>query len=297
MKADVAVAFALGFTLKALAGTPAMVTIDFPGAVFTDAVGVNAKGDIVGHYIDAKEADHGYLLRAGRFSTIDFPASSGGHAHDINSQGAIVGQFFRDEVGHGYLFTAGVFTNIDFPGATECRANGINNAGDIVGSYATGKDGAVRWRGFLRRGGVYTSIEFPGASFTEAWRINDSDQIIGRYLSDNGSCHIYRLTKSNFVTIDYPGSTNRTAVGDIYPVGGFNNHGDIVSGYCNASNCELETTEALHGFVLSKGVFTSLDIPRAAGTVAFGINDEGDIVGGYTDKSFRVHGFLKRARP
>jgi uncharacterized membrane protein len=205
-----------------------------------------------------------------------------------------VGQYFLGDVGHGYLFTNGVFTNIDFPGATECRANGINNSGDIVGSYLTGTNSAVRGRGFILRGGAYTPIEFPGASLTEAWRINDRGEIIGRYFGGDGNPHIYRLTKTNFVTIDYPGATNRTAVGYTSPVGGFNNHGDIVSAYCSASNCELETTNALHGFVFSKGVFTTLDVPGAAGTVAFGINDAGDIVGGYTDERFRVHGFLKR---
>jgi probable HAF family extracellular repeat protein len=37
-------------------------TIDFPGALFTDAVGINSNGDIVGEYIDGSAGIHGFLL-------------------------------------------------------------------------------------------------------------------------------------------------------------------------------------------------------------------------------------------
>jgi hypothetical protein len=50
----------------------------------------------------------------------------------------------------------------------------------------------------------------------------------------------------------------------------------------------------LHGFLLSKGKFATIDVPAAfgIGTVAFGINPQGDIVGSYSDGSGNVHGFL-----
>lgn len=40
--------------------------------------------------------------------------------------------------------------------------------------------------------------------------------------------------------------------------------------------------------------FTSLDFPAAVTTTAFGINSEGDIVGGYKDSEGKHHGFLLR---
>jgi probable HAF family extracellular repeat protein len=36
-----------------------------------------------------------------------------------------------------------------------------------------------------------------------------------------------------------------------------------------------------------------MDAPGAAGTLAFGINERGLIVGAYTDANLRVHGFLR----
>ena len=37
-------------------------TIDGPGATVTGATGINAAGDIVGHYVSEDGMDHGFLL-------------------------------------------------------------------------------------------------------------------------------------------------------------------------------------------------------------------------------------------
>jgi uncharacterized membrane protein len=49
-----------------------------------------------------------------------------------------------------------------------------------------------------------------------------------------------------------------------------------------------------HGFLLSNGVFTTLDYPGATDTVALGINDKGQIVGTYDGFSY---GFLAHPSP
>ena len=289
------------FAIWIHAGTLSFTTIDFPGAVFTDCVGINRFGDIVGHYVDAAGVDHGYLLRRGNYTTIDFPGSNGGHVHDINSSGAIVGLYILAKRYNGFVLSGGVYASIEYPGAQSTRANGVNTAGDIVGSYyennsdSTGGSNGSKGHGFLLSGGVYRAIDFPGADYTDAWRINDNGQIVGRYKSGNGDFHVFLLTiaSGTFTSIDYPGAT-QTAMGDFTQMGGLNNNGDIASDFCNSSsNCEVASFGSLHGFVLSAGNFNSLDVPGAAGTVAFGLNDRGIIVGGYTDANLRVHGFLR----
>ena len=73
-----------------------------------------------------------------------------------------------------------------------------------------------------------------------------------------------------------------------------NNRRDIASDFCSSSSKrEVASFGSLHGFLLSGGGFTALDVPGAAGTVAVGINDHGDIVGAYTDDNLRVHGFQR----
>ena len=290
----------LGMTLQAGAA-PSFTTIDFPGAVFTTAPGINRFGDIVGHYIDTAGIDHGYLLHKGTFSTIDFPGADGGHAHDINSGGVIVGQYFIAKRYNGYVLSGGVYTSIEFPRAQSTRANGINTAGEIVGTYfdnnsdTTGGSNGSKGHGFLLSDGVFLTIDFPGADYTDVWRINDNRQILGRYKIGNANFHIFLFTLSNgaFISLDYPGAP-QTAMGDYSQLGGLNNNGDIASGFCSStSNCEVASFGALHGFLLNAGVFTPMDAPGAAGTLAFGINERGLIVGAYTDANLRVHGFLR----
>ena len=80
-------------------------TIDFPGALATDALGINAAGQIVGHYLDGF-TQHGFLLDEGTFTTVDPPGSTFTEAIGINAAGQIVGDYM-DASGtqHGFLVT------------------------------------------------------------------------------------------------------------------------------------------------------------------------------------------------
>ena len=45
--------------------------------------------------------------------------------------------------------------------------------------------------------------------------------------------------------------------------------------------------------VLAGGSYAAVDYPGAAnGTMAFGINDAGEVVGAYLDRSNQAHGFI-----
>jgi hypothetical protein len=79
-------------------------SIDFPGATFAAALGINPRGDIVGRYIDADGVTHGYLLRAERFTSIDFPGAIQTEIWGINPRGDIVGLYVdAGRVTHGFL--------------------------------------------------------------------------------------------------------------------------------------------------------------------------------------------------
>jgi uncharacterized membrane protein len=58
-----------------------------------------------------------------------------------------------------------------------------------------------------------------------------------------------------------------------------NNHGSIVGFYNNSDG-------VFHGFVYDSGNFTTVDFPGSSDSGAFGINDNGIIVGTYNDFSF-----------
>jgi len=283
-----------------LAAGPTFTAIDFPGGVLTLAVDINKSGQIVGRYTDIAGIVHGYLLSNGAFSSVTFPGAVWTRATAINRGGSIVGDYsLTDPSGdkdvHGYLLQGGNYVSFDFPGAAGTKPQGIDASGDIVGFYINNSNlGNTNIRhGFLLRSGAFTAIDFPGAGSTEAWRINDNGEILGRYLSTTSSkWHLHRLSNGSFTAIaDFPGAAE-TAPDGYSHVGGFNSGGDITSNYCSSTPCQ-KFSSAVHGFLLSAGVYTSIDPPGAmGGDFAFGINDTGDIVGAYIDGT-GIHGYLR----
>jgi len=88
-------------------------TIDVPGAIGTNALRINAQGEIVGFYVPSSGTGRGFLWRRGTFSdiTAEVPGALGTHGTGtagslagINATGDIVG-FYRDLAGrdHGFL--------------------------------------------------------------------------------------------------------------------------------------------------------------------------------------------------
>jgi hypothetical protein len=290
-------------------------SIDFPNATSTDALGINSDGDIVGRYVSADDGNtHGYLRnRRGRFITIDFQDANTNFtvAAGINSHGVIVGQYrlSTDDTmaRHGFARRpSGTFIRIDYPHAKFTNALGISRLGAIVGRYCTVLPCVpANQHGFLRRSrGHFSTIDFPGAAGTIAgtntWGINNSGEMIGGYQGSNGKSHVYLRRHNQFTTIDFPTAVDPNAV-DTAPLGskgGINSGGDIVSYYCNLEPCVVNNNlnldnDSEHGFLLNHdGAFTRIDVPNSRGTLAFGINPRGDIVGSYHDASGKQRGFL-----
>jgi uncharacterized membrane protein len=243
------VLFMLGVSVFAIAAPPGFITIDVPGATNgTIAWGINAHGDIVGHYLDST-GQHGFLLSGGIYTTIDIAGASGTGAHGINSHGDIVGVYTEGGTRHGFLLSRGSFTTIDPPGATCTQAMGISTAGDIVGWFI---DAGGVYHGFLLSGGIFTTIDVPvpGNPDAGAFGIDPSGTFVVGFYSPtaadiNGLLeHGFLLTGGIFTeTLDYP----LAGVG-VTEALGVNPQGDIVGDYVvgNYSN------SIPHGFLLGK---------------------------------------------
>ena len=80
----------LATTVAAAARSLAFITIDFPGAILTNAQGINAGGEIVGGYTDTAGRQHGFVLSGGQFQSIDVPNSRSTFARGIGPDGEIV---------------------------------------------------------------------------------------------------------------------------------------------------------------------------------------------------------------
>jgi uncharacterized membrane protein len=286
----------LGLTFSAPAAGQTCTAVDYPGAVASLATDINDSGQIVGEYTFSGLGDRqGFLLSNGVFTSISYPGATFTRAVGINRYGDIVGD--HQKAGnnngsgndYGYLLSGGVFTSIVFPNSDSTIPAGINANKDIVGWYLD----KIGMHGFLLSGGVYTSIDFPGsAAYTQAWKINDAGQIAGRYKgTSDGKYHMFLFRNGVFTAIpDVPNSYQTAVVED----GGLNSVGDIVSQYFSSKQCALFTSVGcLHGFLLSGGVYTTIDFPGATETLALGVNSFDDIVGGYEDTSGKFHGYLR----
>ena len=257
-------------------------TIDFPGALETQPLGLNERGDVVGRYDYDGMTYHGFLLQNGNFTTIDVPDAATTQPRVINDQRQIVGVWV-DSAGseHGYLLDQGVFSPVEFPGAANTAALGINDRGDIVGRFNLGDPNTAT--GFLLRRGQFTSFEVPGSlpQTTVAEAINDRGQIVG-WSTDvtNTVVNGFVLDRGLFNSIDFSGAEATLPFG-------INEKGQI-SGACFCVEGRS------HGFVLSSGKFVIIDFPVAdSRTRVWKINDRGQIVGSYRPGGIGpTHGFI-----
>jgi probable HAF family extracellular repeat protein len=97
--------FLLGGRHVAQAASFTFTPIDVPGASFTQALGINPSGQIVGHYSDSTGTLHGFLYDGGVFTPIDVPGAFFTEAHGINPRGQVVGVYDDSTGGHGFLAT------------------------------------------------------------------------------------------------------------------------------------------------------------------------------------------------
>ena len=144
---------------------------------------------------------------------------------------------------------------------------------------------------------AFTTIDVPGASSTQALGINPKGNVVGAYGNATGT-HGFLLRRREgdddgdndaFTTIDVPGASFTGAFG-------INPKGSVVGVYSNATGT--------HGFLLRRrehdddgddDAFTTIDVPGASSTGAFGINPKGNVVGVYSSAT-GTHGFLLRMR-
>ncbi|MGB2592326.1 MAG: chitobiase/beta-hexosaminidase C-terminal domain-containing protein [Candidatus Acidiferrum sp.] len=288
----------------------------------TFAISIDAGGDVAGAYADANNAYHGFV-RAGSTGTItefDVPGAPTTSKHrgtiplSINTAGDITGMYTDvNAVRHGFVRTVtngtATFTTFNVSSAGTEVTQGtipmnIDTTGNITGFY---KDANGVFHGFLRAasGTITAPIDAPGAGTvgtsggfafagTLAVGLDSSGDIAGIYTDANSVFHGYvRAANGTITTFDVTGAGTTGLFPGTVPVN-INGAGDITGLYEDANGLN-------HGFFRSgsTGTITApLDAPGAstsgmiAGTVGFGVNSGGNIVGTYADTSGTFHGFV-----
>jgi probable HAF family extracellular repeat protein len=258
-------------------------SIDYPGAVLTNAQGINPGGDIVGTYVDTSGNQHGFLLSNGKFTSLDYPGGPGTStfARGISADGDIVGSYSTPPGTppniHGFLLSQGNYSEVQFPGHLGTIAQRILPNGDILGCLHD-TDLMSTMYGFMRTAAGYASLNVQASMNNGS--TPDGNHIVGLYTDMmTGLTHGYMIDYGAFTPFDVPGS-NVTNAWDISPAG------DIVGAF-------RDTSGKVHGFLRSSaGDYSTINFPGATLTRAFGINPGGEVVGAYVDSAGVTHGFL-----
>ncbi len=262
------------------------IQVDVPGAVLTDLVAINSRGQTVGLYEDGSGTYHGLLRNVdGVIVTIDYPGAILTFANGINSRGDIVGRW-DDATGinHSFLRTSqGIITSFDPPAPcvattqlSPSAAHGINDRGDVVGRCfdASGKE--LGW--LLRHDGSFAILDDPSFLSADAWAIDNSRMVVGDYSDEDWFVHGYTWTEAGgFTTLDF--NNNMTGLRAI------NQRGDISGIYFDGLT--------LHGFLrLKNGTVVTIDPPGSVETDTAVVNNSGTVAGIYWDADFNAHGYI-----
>jgi uncharacterized membrane protein len=166
-------------------------TVDRPGTVFNQLLGINRSGSEIAGYSSTDFAgatlQHAFSLAGGVYTDINalLGPNFNSQATGVNDTGTVVG-FVQDAAGNFSAFTdkAGVIAHFLFPGSTSTQALGINDLGQIVGDYV---DAAGVMHGFLDIGGIFTTLDPTGSTATTINGINDRGTVVGFYVNAAGN--------------------------------------------------------------------------------------------------------------
>lgn len=262
--------------------------LDYPDSKGTLPYAMNAAGDVVGHYKDARQLWHGFLMRDGRFTTIDYPGAAQTTLYGVNIGGDIAG-VYTDGANkqHGFLLSGGNFKTIDVPGADQTMPYGLNSKGDVTGMYFLPGD-TTKHYGFAMIGGRFITIDYPLPNDMScgSW-IGDNGEVAGHVQEKNGAYHGYRWLDGQFTLVEFPGSKTGQFWDSIYDI---NPAGDLLGAYSDARGKQ-------RAFLRRNGVFTTFDVPGSQRTRATAMNSSGQVIGMYVDGGGVNHGFMTWVTP
>jgi hypothetical protein len=288
--AALAAALCAAVAAPALAQSRSYSLIEQPGADYAGFWRINNSGTIL-----TWDQTGNYLRhRDGTMTLYGVPPGLHSHDSDINARGVIVSTLF-DQFENATVALrdpAGNWRIIAGPGS-GIELGSINDQGVAAGSYSP--DQGETWRGVLvetNRGDAITYIDHPTLANTFLYGNNNRGTLLGRAFSEDWSVNEWFVVRNGtFSTLPAPAdiaSGRRPLYTEV------NNKDEIVGAY-------RDSALQLKSFILSpSGTFEIIEVPNLAaallpvmpltydglirvdnafGTLAYGFNDRGDVVG------------------
>jgi uncharacterized membrane protein len=241
--------------------------------------GINTTPVITGDYIDGNGNGNCFIVTGKVKSLLKDPKGSVTGCVNINTAGTIVGGYLTNNTYVGYSYSGSTFTDVPGPaGAIYSFAYGINDKGVIVGSWI---DGNNLQHGFILKGKKYTSFDTAGSVTTLGVDINNSGVITVQGFDSQGNAHSYLVSGNSTTELIFPGSSvtrvhaisNKGMVGLVWLDSAGNSHGGLYDSVAKA--------------------YSQIDVPGAAQSGVFGVNDKQSLVGIFSQTNSSVQqGFV-----
>lgn len=158
-------------------------TIDQPGATFTEVLGINNRGDVVGNgVIFPNTFPFVYEARTGTLTGV---APVAGYVDTavvgISDNGVLVGSIFDGSVENGLIIDQnGASTVFDHPDAVAfTQARGVNNKGLVSGFYFSSTASTLVGFIYDPKTDSFTDIGDPSSLQTIAHGINSRGEVVG----------------------------------------------------------------------------------------------------------------------
>ncbi|MBI4909037.1 MAG: hypothetical protein HY820_35780 [Acidobacteria bacterium] len=291
----------LAVCMSAVLGqTLEFTTVDYPGAVGTNARAISNEGVVLGSWSDSSGNSHGFLLIdkamvsfdcAGAVATIPRAMNSSHEAVGTSKDaaGKWAGFYVRLADPSSWTSAGAKCTRIEPKGSigrnSGNAAFGISESGEIAGWY---DDEQNKWRGYLYRDGVYLTYDMvQGAEDSplgmSPLALSPQGDLIGHMQVTGSRMRGWVIRNGKTQFLDYPpGELNGMTCGFAG-----NSKGEIVGHYQRSG-------EMIRGLYFKDGVYATFVFPNSKRTDGQGINDNGVIVGYYVDQADKVHGFVAR---
>jgi len=165
------------------------------GGTYSEALGINDLGAVVGVASVASTNQHAFLWQNGQYTDLSTWTGGGASskAHAINNQGDIVGL----NASVASLWHNGSVQALSMPAGLSAYTPviDINDAGDMIATASAGYPIEV---GVLWRNGTPIDLgTLPGGTISRARRINQAGEIVGEAQSASGFYHAVKWTVSS----------------------------------------------------------------------------------------------------
>jgi hypothetical protein len=264
---------------------------------FNQLLGINNSGRIAGYYGSGLHGhpNKGYLVSRpygpSAFRGVNVPRSSQTQVWGINDKGVAVGFFSRTNKGNpalnsdiGFYVKGGKFHKVTFPTGNVSNPPinellGVNNAGVAVGFFldALGRAHAYRYSTITHK---FAMLNINNSANVTATSISGGGAIAGFFTNSSGRVvGFFRKANGQITTLSRPGANVTQAFG-------VNISGLVVGAYTIGGSTFGFTWQAGRGF-------RTVSDPNGVGsTIVNGVNNAGDLVGFYTDRSGNTNGML-----